>query len=139
MSGFSLEQRKDNAMRVIIAGSRTIRDYAKVCDAVQRSGFAISRVVSGMAGGVDMLAVRYALEHDLPCDPFPAQWKQWGRQAGYRRNEQMAQHADALIAIWDGHSPGTRHMIEVAKARGLPVFFISEPVSNSFNRERSQL
>jgi YspA, cpYpsA-related SLOG family len=112
-------------MRVIIAGSRSIDDYAKVCDAIQQSGFAISRVVSGLAGGVDMLAVRYALEQGLPCDPFPAEWKKWGRRAGYLRNQQMAQYADALIAVWDGKSPGTRHMIEVAKARGLPVYVTS--------------
>jgi hypothetical protein len=37
----------------------------------------------------------------------------------------MAQHADALVAIWDGKSPGTKHMIEVAKARGLSVFIAS--------------
>jgi len=109
-------------MRVIIAGSRGIHDYAKVCDAVQRSGFHISRVVSGMAAGVDTLAVRYAAENGLPCDGFPAEWSKWGRQAGCRRNVQMAQHADALIAVWDGKSPGTRHMIEVARARGLQVF-----------------
>jgi YspA, cpYpsA-related SLOG family len=117
--------KKGDVMRVIIAGSRTIRQYAKVCEAVQLSGFAISRVVSGLAEGVDMLAVRYALEQGLPCDPFPPQWKKWGRSAGYRRNEQMAQHADALIAIWDGRSPGTRHMIAVAKTRGLPVYVVS--------------
>jgi hypothetical protein len=109
-------------MRVIIAGSRSITDYAKVCDAVQRSRFPISRVLSGMARGVDTLAIRYAAEKGLPLDPFPAQWSKWGRCAGYRRNVQMARNADALIAIWDGMSPGTRHMIEVAKASGLRVF-----------------
>jgi len=112
-------------MRVIIAGSRGINDYAKVCDAVQQSGFPISRVVSGMAKGVDTLAVRYAIENDLPCDRFPAEWSRCGRSAGYRRNVQMAQNADALIAIWDGKSPGTWHMIDVAKARGLRVFVLS--------------
>jgi hypothetical protein len=121
-----LSEKGDEDMRVIIAGSRTIRQYEKVCEAVQLSGFAISRVVSGLAQGVDMLAVRYALEQGLPCDPFPAEGKKWGRRAGYRRNEQMAQHADALIAIWDGRSPGTRHMIEVAKERGIPIFVVSE-------------
>jgi YspA, cpYpsA-related SLOG family len=112
-------------MRVIIAGSRTITDYARLCDAVRRSGFAVSRVVSGMAAGVDSLAVRYAALHGLPCDRFPAEWRKYGRSAGYRRNVQMAQHADALIALWDGQSPGTRHMIETAKARGLAVFVLS--------------
>ncbi len=115
-------------MKVIIAGSRAINDYAKVCDAVQRAGFPITRILSGMAHGVDTLAVRYAKENGLPCDPFPAQWSRLGRVAGYRRNVQMADSADALIALWDGTSPGTRHMIEVAKARGLRVFVVVERI-----------
>jgi hypothetical protein len=65
-------------MRVIIAGSRGIHDYAMVCEAVRRSGFPISRVVSGMAAGVDTLAVRYATENGLPCDRFPAEWRKCG-------------------------------------------------------------
>jgi hypothetical protein len=64
-------------MKVIIAGSRGINDYAKVRDAVQRSGFPINRVLSGMAKGVDILAVRYATENGLPCDRFPAEWSKW--------------------------------------------------------------
>ena len=114
-------------MRVIIAGSRGINHYATVCDAVQRSGFTISRIVSGMAAGVDTLANRYATQNGLPLDPFPAQWGKWGRSAGYKRNVQMAQNADALIAIWDGKSPGTRHMIEAANAHGLRVFVVTAP------------
>jgi len=112
-------------MKVIIAGSRGIKDYATVRDAVQRSDFPISRVLSGMAQGVDALAVRYAKENSLPCDRFPAEWSKWGRSAGYRRNVQMAQNADALVAVWDGKSPGTKHMIDVAKARGLRIFVVS--------------
>lgn len=112
-------------MRVIIAGSRGITDFAAVCDAVQRSDFPITRVLSGMARGVDTLAIRYAEENRLPLDAFPAQWGKWGRSAGYRRNVEMAQNADALIAIWDGQSPGTKHMIDVAKARGLRIFVVS--------------
>jgi hypothetical protein len=112
-------------MRVILAGSRTITDFATVCDAAERSGFSISRVLSGMARGVDTLAIRYAAENGLPLDAFPAEWSRWGRAAGYRRNLLMAENADALIAIWDGRSPGTRHMIEVAKAKGLQVFVMS--------------
>jgi hypothetical protein len=112
-------------MRVIVAGSRRIDDYAKVRDAAKLSGFEISRVLSGMAKRVDTLAVRYATEHGLACDRFPAEWSQWGRSAGYWRNVQMARHADALIGVWDGKSPGTKHMIDVAKARGLRIFVAS--------------
>jgi len=113
-------------MRVIMAGSRGINDYAQLCYAVQRSGFPISRILSGMARGVDALAVRFAKEKGLPLDPFPAQWSKYGRSAGYKRNVEMADNADALIAVWDGNSPGTRHMIQVAKARRLQVF-VAQP------------
>ncbi len=34
----------------------------------------------------------------------------------------MALKADALIAIWDGKSSGTEHMINIAKDYGLKVF-----------------
>lgn len=114
-----------SGLRVIVAGSRGITDYARVCQAVVQSGFRIGRIVSGMAKGVDMLAVRYAEEHGYPCDRYPADWKRWGRSAGYRRNVLMAENADAMIAIWDGKSPGTRHMIETARARGLRVVVVS--------------
>ena len=57
-----------------------ITDYAKVCDAVRRSGFTITRVVSGMAAGVDSLAVRYAAEHGLPCDRYPGRLEAMGPQ-----------------------------------------------------------
>ena len=124
---YPLKTDNGHGLRVIIAGSRGITDFQSLCDAVQQSGFAISRVLSGMARGVDTMAIRYAIEKRLPLDPYPAQWNKWGRSAGYKRNVQMAQNADALIAIWDGHSPGTRHMIEVAKAHCLRVFVMPKP------------
>jgi hypothetical protein len=34
----------------------------------------------------------------------------------------MVEYADALIALWDGQSRGTRNMIEEAQRRGLQVF-----------------
>ena len=34
----------------------------------------------------------------------------------------MADNADALIAIWDGESRGTKHMIDIARRKGLKVW-----------------
>ena len=34
----------------------------------------------------------------------------------------MAQNSEALLAIWDGKSPGTKHMIEVANEMKLDVY-----------------
>ena len=109
-------------MRVVIAGSRGITDYSVVCDAVRESGFEITEEVSGGAYGVDSLGERWAREHRIPCKVFPADWKTYGRSAGYRRNEQMADYADAVIAVWDGSSRGTKHMIDIANRLNLKVF-----------------
>ena len=39
-----------------------------------------------------------------------------------KRNREMAQYADALIAIWDGDSRGTGSMIKLAQQHGLKVY-----------------
>jgi hypothetical protein len=53
---------------------------------------------------------------------FPADWDRFGRSAGPKRNKQMAEYGDALIAVWDGESRGTKTMIEFARERGLQVY-----------------
>lgn len=106
-------------MKVIIAGSRWITDYREVLTAVQDSGFSPTEIVSGGARGVDRLGEQYAASLQLKLTIFNADWDQFKNQAynpaGKIRNTQMAEYADALIAIWDGKSPGTRHMIAEAE------------------------
>lgn len=102
-------------MKVIIAGSRTITDYNLVIKAVKDSGFTITEVVCGAANGVDSLGERYAKENNIKLSYFYADWSGKGRAAGTLRNEQMGNYSDCLIAIWDGKSPGTKHMINYAK------------------------
>lgn len=76
-----------------------------------------------MIKGVDLLAEEWAEAHNLPIDPYPADWTTYGRGAGPIRNRQMAfeSGAEALIAIWDGKSTGTKGMIELAHEAGLDV------------------
>lgn len=108
-------------MKTIIAGSRTIRDMAILGRAIRNSGFTITEVVSGGARGVDQLGERWAKVHSIPLLRFLARWEEHGKAAGYYRNEQMANHADQLIAIWDGKSKGTGHVIGAMRSRGKPV------------------
>jgi predicted Rossmann fold nucleotide-binding protein DprA/Smf involved in DNA uptake len=109
-------------MKTIIAGSRTIEAYAAVEEAVKASGFEITQVISGCARGVDRLGEQWGYAHDVSIARFPADWKRYGKLAGPIRNKEMAAYADALIAVWDGKSTGTGHMIRTAKERGLHVF-----------------
>ena len=110
------------SMKVIIAGSRTITDYQVVEEAIKESGFNIVEVVSGKARGVDRLGELYAELNNLYIKSFWADWHRYGKAAGPIRNRQMADYADALIAVWDGQSKGTLHMINIAKEKELKVF-----------------
>lgn len=109
-------------MKVIVAGGRDYHDYDVVCSAIADSGFKVTMIISGGATGVDTLAEYYAEENQLPNQVFMADWTTHGKAAGPIRNRTMAEHADALVAIWNGESPGTKNMIETAKKKGLKVY-----------------
>jgi hypothetical protein len=109
-------------MKVIVAGSRTIYDYAVVKDAIEKSGFEITELVSGGARGVDRLGERYAEENSIPTKVFIPKWDKYGKRAGYLRNEMMANYADACIMVWNGFSLGSRMMFELAQQKGIKLF-----------------
>lgn len=108
-------------MRVVVAGSRNIFDYELLKRAIDESGFEITEIVSGGAKGIDSLGEHWAAHNSVACKVFNADWQQFGRRAGPLRNKEMAEYADALIAIWDGESKGTKNMILNAQNSGLQI------------------
>lgn len=107
--------------RVIIAGTRTIKDYDLVAKIIKDSGFVIDEVVSGCAAGIDTLGEKWAEENGVPIKKFPADWS-LGKIAGVIRNHQMRDYATHLIAISANGSKGTAHMIRAAKEKGLITY-----------------
>lgn len=112
--------------KVIIAGSRNFNDYdllKSVCDELLSLKIHSHEIViiSGTAYGADKLGEQYADEYGFKVERYPADWGTYGKSAGYRRNEEMAKIADALIAFWDGESKGTMHMINLAERYNLQV------------------
>lgn len=109
-------------MRVIVAGTRTVKDPAIVSAAIAAAPFQITEMVDGDAPGVDRIAGFLATQWGVRRKIFRANWTLYGNAAGPKRNQQMAEYADALIAVWDGVSRGTADMITRATVRGLPVY-----------------
>lgn len=122
-------------MKVIIAGSRTLNKAQYVETAVTQAfnkwlsndqenwkDYTSPEIVSGGAQGIDFLAELYAKKHTLNFTEFKADWNKHGKAAGFIRNNDMANYADALIAIWDGKSKGTLHMINSMVTQKKPVY-----------------
>lgn len=121
--------------KVIIAGSRGFSNYKLLreqCNKFLREKRKTSNiiVVSGHARGADTLGEKYAQDEGFTLEIYPAQWKKFGNRAGYRRNEQMAEVADALIAFWDGSSKGTKHMIDIMNEKNLLVRVVEYETNN---------
>jgi hypothetical protein len=108
-------------MRTIIAGSRDFTDYEKMEEIMGRDVWKVSVVISGTARGADRLGERWAKENGIPVERFPAAWKKYGKKAGYMRNIEMADAGEALVAFWDGETPGTESMIKLARIRAMPI------------------
>jgi len=110
-------------MKLIIAGSRNITDYQILIEAINYFNIKdIDEIISGEARGVDKLGERYAYDNDIPLKRFPARWDKFGKSAGYIRNNEMADYADTLLAIWDHKSKGTKHMINTALNKNLKIY-----------------
>ncbi len=121
--------------RLIIAGSRhlTVRDFPVLerayAKAVRKYGWDVTEIVNGTALGGDALGVKFGKENNIAVADFEPDWGDSddpNPEAGFLRNEDMAVYAAAskggLIALWDGHSSGTRDMIARAKRHGLDVY-----------------
>lgn len=109
-------------MRTIIAGSRGRTNMLELRAALEACGWKPTVVISGTAQGADKLGELWADAAGIPCERFPANWDLHGKSAGYKRNMLMAENAEALIALWDGTSKGTHHMIQIANNKGLRVY-----------------
>lgn len=125
-------------MRTIIAGSRKGFTYNDVVNAMNSCWWKPTEIVSGGAAGVDTFGEQWATDNNIPIKKFIPNWddisvegaviriNKWGKKynamAGIDRNHQMGDYAEALVAVWDGKSTGTKDMIDYATELGLEVF-----------------
>lgn len=135
-------------MKLIIAGTRDIVDYEKVKQGIalfqeRHPNFIITEIVSGGARGVDKLGEDWANENKIPIKRFDADWKnidtlnarirlnqfgtKYNMNAGKDRNILMANYADGLLSIWDGSSPGSKHMISLMVNKPTYVLIVKKP------------
>ena len=112
----------NGAIRVAVVGGRDFNDYDRMCRVLDSTPRDIIEIVSGGAKGADTLAKRYALEHNIQYTEHLPDWKTHGKSAGYKRNVLIVNDADIVVAFWDGCSRGTKHTIDIAKAKNKELY-----------------
>ncbi len=104
-------------MKVAIIGSRGLM----VEDLRQYLPENTTEIVSGGAKGIDTCAREYAVSHGIKLTEFLPDYKKYGRSAPLKRNIQIIEYADIVLAFWDGTSRGTKFVIDNCHKAGIPV------------------
>jgi hypothetical protein len=117
-------------VRIIVAGSRFFNDKWKfhntLLDYIKRFSPHEFVFISGKApSGADDLIIQWCEKFKYPYTTYKAYWDKFGKSAGYKRNAEMAGVATHLLAYYNGTSPGTKHMVDLAEEKSLSVTIIN--------------
>lgn len=106
-------------MRMLVCGGRDYFDAERI--ELVLDILAPSFVIHGDARGADSLAANWAVRRGVPHKCFVADWQQYGRSAGAKRNRQMlAEGKPQLVVAFPG-GVGTHDMVGAAMQWGVPV------------------
>lgn len=114
-------------MKVAVIGSRNLR----IDNLEKYLPKNVTEIVSGGARGVDTSAREYARAHGLPCVEFLPEYAKYGRAAPLKRNLQIIEYADEVLAFWDGKSRGTAYVIRQCRERRIPCKVFMQKVEET--------
>ena len=118
-------------MRILVTGSRDWTDLRTLSHALMATwDYERITVVHGACPtGADEMA-DWVARHLMPqlevlcvdVETHPADWNQYGKSAGFRRNAEMVNlGADICLAFIKNESKGATHTAALAERAGIPV------------------
>lgn len=134
--------------KVAISGSRTFTDISlieRVVDRlIERRAFILvpcggdardRRCTDGVDAFVHQY-VEYRADDVYDYDVVYADWRTYGKRAGFLRNEDLIYQASELIAILapGPATPGTSHTLLLATRKGIPIHTFHEGKWTSLDR-----
>jgi len=111
--------------KVAIIGGRDFDQkeflFEKVLSIVQNHH--VSLIISGGAKGADTLAKQFALHHEIPFQEYLPQYHLYpGKIAPLKRNEQIVNACDILVAFPCCNSKGTWHTLSLARQQKKDIY-----------------
>ena len=114
-------------MKVLICGGRdeNASDVLKwLEDNFFKSFPEATGIIHGGAKGADRGAALFCEQHKFPVTEYKANWKQYGKRAGYLRNKYMLDHGKPYAVLAFPGGVGTKMMIDLANQADVPVYEI---------------
>lgn len=121
-----------DTFRILVTGTRVNRPHinAFVCQALDsltlygqvQQGQRVIIVHGDCPDGVDQYAKMWAIRRRLEQEPYPADWRNYGKAAGPRRNAAMvATRPDYCLGFPAAGSKGTWDCLQKAVDAGIPT------------------
>lgn len=104
-------------MKVAVIGSRGL----EIDDIEKYIPDGVTEIVSGGANGVDKCAREFAIKRGLKLTEFQPEYEKYKKGAPLKRNLQIIDYADTVIAFWDEESRGTRFVIDNCRERNKQI------------------
>lgn len=120
-------------MKVAVIGSRNLT----VENLGQYLPEETTEIVSGGAKGIDTCAREYALANELKLTEFLPEYQRYGKGAPLKRNLQIIDYADLVLAFWDGKSRGTNYVVASCEKRNKQVQVFLLTSCDNRNKEKS--
>lgn len=111
-------------MKVLVCGGRNYTDYEQLYTVLDKLPN-FTELVEGGARGADHLAGQYADSRGVDHITMWANWKAYGKSAGFKRNSKMLGSKPDLVVAFPGGA-GTANMIKLAKEAGIEVMKIEQ-------------
>lgn len=111
-------------MRILVTGSRdwSDRDWIALVLDLATPNTQHTLVSGACSTGADALAEQIAYEKGWIVERHPADWKKFGKSAGFRRNAEMVNlGADVCVAFIRNNSRGASHTAHLAEKAGIPT------------------
>ena len=115
--------------KIIVTGSNQFDSYP-VLEERLRMEFSKHKeveILCGINGTVDKMVKKFAHDFGFNFQTFPIEFNRFQQAALYVRNKSMLFVADECILFWDGASPGTRMMKELAEKQKVPLNLVPVP------------
>jgi hypothetical protein len=103
--------------RILVCGGRTYK--GDVTPTLERFNFALC--ITGGALGADSAAYTWAVKQGIPVKVYSADWKRYGKAAGFIRNTQMLIEGKPDLVIAFPGGIGTAMMCKIAREAGVEV------------------